>query len=231
MIKTNSIEKVLSYNEHWRPPEAVFSVSQLSGSSEYQIWKAYNKTPEDYETDISNNVNSVIGSGFHLIAEKAIANEPDVLIEYQMLQDIDGIMISGTCDLIRTNTEHGVVFEDWKTKGVFQAKKVFGGEHEETAIQLSIYRLLYSIEYPEAKLAEYGLMNMFVTGDTGYFSKADGGGRVHKFAQIPIKLWSLEKTRKYINHRHSVASGERPVLDCAEWRCDYCNFQCNERRV
>ena len=74
-MHTNSIEKVLSYNQHWRPDNVTFSVSQLASSSEYQLWLAFNKTPSDYVTDISNNVNSVIGSGFHYYAALIIAQE------------------------------------------------------------------------------------------------------------------------------------------------------------
>ena len=230
MIKTNSIDKVLSYNNHWKPSEATFSVSQLASSSEYQLWLAFNKTPSEYVTDISNNVNSVIGSGFHLIAEQAMADEPNVLIEHQMLKEIDGHWISGTCDLIRENTEYGVVFEDWKTMGVFQAKKLLAGEYEDKVIQLSLYRYLYSIDNPQAKLSDYGLINMFVTGDAGYFNKADGGGKVPKFAQVPIKLWSLEKTLKFIKYKLEMAKNE-PVFDCADWQCDYCNLRCDKRKT
>ena len=227
-MKTNSIEKVLSYNQHWRPENVTFSVSELASASEYQLWLGYNKTDKTYDNGFENNVNSVIGSGFHLLAEQAMADEPDVLIEAKMLRLIDGHWISGTADLIREKTEEGVVFEDWKTKGVYQAKKTLQGETDDVATQLSLYRYLYSLGNPDAKYCDYGLVNVFVTGDTGYFNKADGGGKVPKYFQLPVKLMSIERTEKFIKHKLEVAKTE-PIFDCKDWQCNYCNFQCNMR--
>ena len=72
---------------------------------------------------------------------------------------------------------------------------------------------------------------MFVPGETGYFNKADGGGKVPKFAQVPIKLWSLEKTLKFIKYKLEMAKTE-PVFDCADWQCGWCSFSsCDKRKT
>lgn len=232
MIQTNSIEKVLSYNNHWRPENVTFSVSELSSSSSYQLWLGYHKTPRTYINSFENNVNSCIGTGFHKLAEEAMANEPDVLIEPKFMRLIDNHWISGSADLVRENTEWGVVFEDWKTKGVYQAKSAFKGDLEDVTLQLSIYRYLYWLGNPNAKYSDYGLVNIIVTGDAGYYAKADGGGKVEKFKQIPVKLWAVERVEKYIKFKLEEASAiEEPVVDCESWRCDYCNFECKVRRV
>lgn len=231
MISTNTIEKVLSHDNHWRPENVTFSVSEMASSSQYQLWLGYNKTPRTHEQELSLKVNSAIGTGFHKLAEEALANEQDVILEAKFIRLFDGKhWISGSCDVIRENTEWGVVFEDHKTKGVYQAKKAFQGDLEDVALQLSIYRYLYWMGTPDAKLCDYGLVNILVTGDTGYYNKADGGGQVEKYKQVPVKLMSLERTKKYIEHCIAIGSGEEPVMDCDSWRCSYCSYQCNHRR-
>ena len=231
MIQTNSIEKVLSYNNHWRPENVTFSVSELSSSSEYQLWLGYHKTPRTHKQPLELKVNSTVGSGFHLLAEQAMADEPDVLIEPKFMRHINGHWISGSADLVRENTEHGVIFEDYKTKGVYQAKKAMQGENEDVTLQLSIYRYLYWLGSPNANYCDYGLVNVIVTGDQGYMNKADGGGKVPKYMQIPIKLWSIERTEKFIKYKIDNASKpEEPVVDCEAWRCDYCQYECQYRK-
>ena len=229
MIKTNSIEKVLSYSNYSRPDCSYLSASEIAGSSDYQIWLAGQKTPKTFKTPIENNVNSIVGTGFHLFAQQAIKTEPYVLIEEELLRKVGGEWISGTCDLIRTKTKYGIVFEDWKTKGGFQAKKTLIGDNEDTIIQLSIYRYLYWLDNQDEEYSDYGLINMFVTGDAGYFNKADGGGKLPKYKQIPVKLMSFERTEALIEHKIAITKQSEQFKDCESWRCDYCNYECSQR--
>lgn len=227
---TNTIEKILTYDNHWKPENSTFSASQLAGSSDYQLWLAYQKTPKTYVQPLENKVNSALGTGFHLLAEQALQDEPDTLLEAQFARIVDGEWITGSCDVIRENTEYGVIFEDHKTKGVYQAKKALQGDLEDVKIQLSIYRYLYWLGNPSAKFADFGLVNMIVTGDQGYMSKADGGGKVPKFEQLKVTLWSIEKTEKFIKSKIEVAKQEEQFCDCDAWRCGYCEFECLHRK-
>jgi len=229
MIKTDSIEKVLSYSKYSRPDCSFLSASEIAGSSDYQLWLAGQKTPKTYVTDLETNVNSMIGSGLHLYCEQAMKGEPNVSTEVELLGQVDGEWISGTTDLMRVTEAHGIIFEDWKTKGTYQAKKALQGDNEDVVIQLSIYRYLDWLENPESKYCDYGLINLFVTGDAGYFNKADGGGKIPKYKQIPVKLMSFERTEALIKHKIAVAKQTEQFKDCESWRCDYCNYECSQR--
>lgn len=231
IVHTNTIELVISYDNHWRSDNVTASASALSNYSNYQLWLSVNKAPKTYAIKLENKVSSAIGNGFHKLAEEALAKEPNILLEYKMSAKIPNtdFIVSGSADVIRTGDL--VIIEDFKTKGVYQAKKALAGDIEDVAIQLSIYRYLYWLENPNEKYSDYGLMNLIVTGDTGYYSKADGGGKVEKFKQIPIKLWSFERIEKFIKYRlENATSKEEPFNDCDSWRCHYCEFQCPYRK-
>ena len=234
----NALEYVLSYEKPYKR-EGFLSASQLASATDYQLWLSGQQTPETYKNETGTSVNSLIGNAFHKYVEDLlIKSKISHMVEKELMTYVDGYKISGTCDLIEFNEDMNgkmiATFCDWKTKGVYQAKKVLKGDTEETMIQLSVYRYMFDKTNKERMINifdtdDIGYMYMIITGDTGYFAKADGGGKMPKYADIPIKLMSIERTEKFIKYKLAIATGSEPVMDCEAWRCDYCRFECKYR--
>ncbi len=232
----NLLEKVLTHNEHWKHPEAEWSVSQLTGSSNYQRWLLSNGAESNHVTPIENSVNAVLGTGFHTLAEEALKDE-DLLLEHSMFCRISGVNISGTADVIEDRGTDTVI-GDFKTKGGFQMKKYLRGEKQSEIDQLSLYRYMYHKESGD-KMHTEGEIYLVHTGDVGRWGKKDEAelgfkGRLPKYLTDYIPLMSYEEVEEYVEEKANPTD----TFDCYEigkpytaWRCGYCNISDCEYRL
>lgn len=228
----NIVETILRYDNHKRGKDVDFSVSELSGRSNYQIWLAKQDTPKTYKNDLELQIPSKVGTGFHMIAEEALKDVPGVITEHYMEGTISGYKISGTPDVIYED-RNGAFIGDFKTKGTFQMKKALLDGVPEVIAQMSIYAYLYAQKYhtPMPILGEVYLIHV---GDKGWWSKADCEklslplkSKVPKYHTVEVVLWNAEEVEQFVLKRASI--NEEPEVDCQDWQCNYCEFDCTMR--
>jgi len=211
------IAKVFNYDDHRNSEkENSISVTTLIGPM-YKAQKYLEKVPRDYPIDLMLKRSSSIGTGFHMYAEKALANDPIYVTEIFNEREVkvDGIVytVAGSLDGLRFNGKEWEIF-DWKTG--------YGKERKQDALdkdtlQMSIYRWINQDMYNIADRA----WTLFISQSNNV---AD---------EIPLELMSLEETENYIKNKlWAIQENER--VDCMEGikynGCLYCNFRCERRR-
>ncbi len=231
----NILEMVLKYDNHQRPEEVDFSVSELSGKSNYQLWLTKIGREKNYANDLDNSISAKLGTGFHLLAEEALMQSdlPKAWIEEMLIGEIEGYKVSGTPDIIYIDGEHTVV-GDYKTKGNFQMKKTLTGDYRDIILQESLYAYLFAQQYdrPMPKVGEAYLVRV---GDRGWWTKKE----VEKYnlesgASVPnrhterLVLLTKEEVEEFIRERMKAIEDE-PAYDCATWMCGWCEFDCEFR--
>jgi len=232
MIKI--LDTVLSHNEHWRPEGIDFSVSELSNSSSYQLWHRMNGTKElDRDKDLDSVVSSVIGTGFHLLAENILKQFPEVNTEVSMETEMFGYKISGTSDVIYL-FDGQYVIGDFKTKGNYQMKKAILGNNEQERLQLSMYAYMYS-KINDVDIYPYGELYLVRTGDKGFFTKKeceqysipeDSKSIPNRYTKS-VPLYDDEELERIILNKIDMAKEGR--VDCEPWRCAWCSYDCEYR--
>ena len=224
----NILDKVLQYDDHWTHPEADLTASQISGSSNYQLWLAKLKTPKTHTIELEDRVNAQIGTGFHLRAEQALEEE-DLLSEHRMFGEISGVKVSGTADIIYSNGVADII-GDFKTMGHFSMMKLLRGELGGYIKQLSIYAYLWSKEVGN-DMETTGEIYALRTGDNKYLSKKDKElypYGVPRYLTKEIDLLSPQEVEDM------VLAASVPTDDqgqsCEAWRCSWCEYECNFRK-
>jgi len=225
----NPLDIVLNYDDYERTPGIDVSPSEITSKSNYQRWLAKNNTPQTYKLPVDIKVNSVMGTAFHEYASKVLCDSNlDVYSELPVKGEIAGYQVGGTVDVIY-DYEDTYVIGDFKTFGVLQLKKAMKNNFIDYLPQLSIYSYLYSqsigVEY-----SRLGELYIIVTGDAGWFSKADGGGRTPKYFTETIELLDKHEVEELVTER-MLGIQDEPEVDCdTSWACGYCNFDCEYRQ-
>jgi len=164
----NILETVLKFDNHWKHPEADFTVSQIAGNSKQQLYLHSINTPKTHEIALEDRVSAQIGTGFHMRAEEAL-KDTSVITEHKMFCEIEGVKVSGTADVIYDNGLEDIV-GDFKTMGWFQIKKLMRGETSKFVEQLSLYAYMYAKE-TKSPMATKGEIYVLRTGDNGFIGK------------------------------------------------------------
>jgi hypothetical protein len=227
------LEKVLEYNDHWRPSEADFSASELASASLYQMWLSKNKVPKTHKIPLDKQIASKIGTGFHLLAEEALKNEPNIYTEVKMIENIGDYKVSGTPDVIYFEDDMWIV-GDYKTKGTYQMKKAILQGVDEVKLQMSIYAYLWS-KHKKVPMPLIGEVYLIHIGDTGWWSKKDietlmlpEKSKVPKYFTATVDLYGADEVEKIVREKAQAIEAE-PLVDCQDWQCDYCSFECEHR--
>jgi hypothetical protein len=226
----NILEEVLKYDGYVRTEGIDVSPSEITSKSNYQRWLGKTNRPTTYENPIANRVNSVIGTGLHEYASKVLKQHVDFkgYSELPIKGEIAGYKVGGTIDVVY-DYEDTYIVGDFKTVGVYQLKKAMKNNYVDYLPQLSIYSYLYSqsigVEY-----SRLGELYIIVTGDAGWFSKDDGGGRTPKYFTETIELLDKHEVEELVAER-MLAIQDEPEVDCdTSWACGYCNFDCEYRQ-
>ena len=222
----NIADKVLQFDNHYTHPEAKFTVSQLSGSSGYQLYLHNIGRPKEHPIDLKDRVNAVLGTGFHLRAEEALQDE-DVITEVRLFCKISNIPISGTADVIYDNGLETIV-GDFKTMGSFQLKKLLRGQVDSFKQQLSIYAYMYA-KTSNTDMATKGEIYYFRTGDNTFLGKKEKEEFPYglpRYGTLQIELMSEREVELFVEERTTVDD----TVDCDRWRCNYCEYSCEHRK-
>jgi len=213
------IEKIYSYSEYRScdKPNSI-SATTLIGPL-YKAKLKLNGAKED-ERLIPFHLkrSSTLGTAFHKWAERALADDENVVQEIYKERGIIGsdkvYTISGSCDLLEKQEDGTYTIADWKT-GYGRERKP--DQLEKDMLQMSIYRWLLQDDY-EVNDVGYTLFISLSNNEQG---------------AIPIELMSIEDTQEYIEDR-LFAIEENDRVDCNEGvkynSCSYCSLICGERR-
>jgi len=156
---------------------------------------------------------SMIGTAVHERAEKAFADDPTVNQEIYMEREIEGVTISGTCDLLQQEEDGSWTICDWKTG--------YGKERKQDmlkkdAMQMSIYRWLLQDEYN--------------INDTAYSLFISQSNNEQK--EYPVELTAIEDIEEFISAKLYGAS-QVVFPDCNDSvkynSCTYCQYECQHR--
>jgi hypothetical protein len=185
------------------------------------------KHNNELEIDVLSRIDSMIGSGLHLIIERGERHGID-LVERRFFYDftVDGksYIVSAQIDFFESDTR---TLWDWKTTKAWAFHKKNGAKAEWTA-QMNVGRLLmYENGYEVSQLLVCGILKDWSKKD----AEADPGYPQIKVMTKPIALWPHEKTRAYIEGKIRAlirAKEELPECTfadtwggrrCADW-CD-----------
>jgi hypothetical protein len=229
----NILEMVFDYDSHWRPSNADFSASEISGSSNYQLWLAKQGTEKTHKIPIELQMSSRLGTGFHLLAEEALKGTPNVITETRMCEKIGDYMVSGTPDVVYLRDDMWII-GDYKTKGTYQMRKAIMEGVDDVKVQMSIYAYLWS-KYMDKTMPILGEVYLLHVGDKGYYTKPEveklgltGRVPVPKYFTATVDLHTAEEVEEIVKMK-AESILEEPLVDCADWKCNYCSFECEHR--
>lgn len=109
-----------------------FSATTLLKSPR-QVWLA-RRHYDELEEDCSDRIWALFGQSIHAILERG--EDANSLVEEQMVVDIEGVKVAGSCDLF-----DGETVTDYKTTSVWSV--IYGSSMEAWEQQLNIYAHLY----------------------------------------------------------------------------------------
>lgn len=212
MDRFNVIETIFSFDNHRKSDkDRALSTSQLI-SANYKAWKDLNKADKDRTLPVGLKRSSTLGTGYHLRAEEALADNPDVIQEIFTEKYVEQYKtwISGTFDILIN--DNGLNYlGDHKT---FYGKTF--QQVDKTIKQLSIYRWLNQDIKIEDKAYIYAV------------SQSN-----NHYETIEVELMSIEDTEAYILDTLEIISTE-PSLDCfigIKYNpCVYCEYACDFRK-
>lgn len=142
MIYTNNhnlpeeIVKVLTPKGEWSITKGRYSVTALCGAPLPRILTMLYS--DQIKEDVSSRLYSLLGQAVHHYVNERNDNQ---LMEYKMVQEIDGYTIAGVSD----SYNNGVLI-DWKVAGVFAYQKLKGGVNQDWANQLNVYKWMHEKE-------------------------------------------------------------------------------------
>lgn len=208
------IEKVYNYSEHKSSDEPnSISTTTLIGDL-YKAKLALEKTPKEPLNPIYKR-SSTIGSGFHMWAERALADDPNILTELYREKRYGKYLITGSCDLLIKEDDETYTIGDWKT-GYGKERTV--DQLNKDKLQMSVYRWLLSDEFDINDLAH-----------TFFISQSNNVQEVYDIPLIP-----LDKMDDYLYERFYLIENNTKV-DCQDGKrynaCTYCEFICKERKL
>ena len=158
---------------------------------------------------------STIGTAFHQYAERTIKKiHPDWLCEVAGKKVVDGVTVSGTCDLLVPTEQGTYILADYKT--------AYGKDRKQEALdkdamQMSIYRWLLS-DYIDIEDIAYTL----------FISQSNNAQEAY-----PVELMPVDKVQEYIED-YLFAAQNQKTADCNDSvkynSCAYCTFLCEYRK-
>ena len=161
-----------------------------------QLMKAHR---HEIEENVSNKVFSALGTGFHNVMEKAVGD--NAITEERIFWDHPGgLRVSGAIDLQIIKDDGSTILVDYKVTGVYGVilNKKNGGVKPDWERQLNSYRYLLQ----QAKGIE--VSELYILTMLRDWKQSDAGKPDYPDApvmQIPVPLWSWEKTEAYVEER------------------------------
>jgi CRISPR/Cas system-associated exonuclease Cas4 (RecB family) len=150
-----------------------------------------------------------------------------------MCEEIGNYKVSGTPDVIYFEDDMWIV-GDYKTKGTFQMRKSIIEGVDDVKLQMSIYAYLWS-KHKEVPMPLIGEVYLIHVGDKGYYVKdevkklgMEGRVPVPKYFTATVGLYGTDEVEKIVAKRARSIEAE-PLVDCPEWKCNYCWFECEHR--
>ena len=209
---------------NYRAKDCDFSVKDLCKPT-YQLWMQYHT--KLVEKDVKRvSMKSLIGSAVHEYFEKQSLD--GVVQELSWVRTLpNGVRIGGTAD--RLDWRYSInkwQLGDYKTKGVYAAKKFLGigtkakpnpkAEQEKEQLQLSIYRWLFEGMFD---IEDKAVIYLIVVGHNSY-------DPVPEYSEVWLDLLPISTVSSLIDGKLAVATGDTtPRCDCDKaWMCKYCPY-------
>jgi hypothetical protein len=205
-----SIEAWLSQNFYDRKPKSkvISATGLLKPVQEILLTEKY---ADSIETDVSDSIWQLFGSGIHAVLEKIDWSKysNSFQTEERLETKINGWTISGKFDLILDNQ-----LNDYKVTSAWT--KVFGSREEEWKLQMSIYRWLYYKVH--GKTLDIIAKINCIYRDFDAKNVREG----YKYPSTPIEIveismLSLEEIEKYITDK--LTAIENGIIPCTDAEC------------
>lgn len=179
-------ENALKLSSHKKAGD--YSMTQiLKDPTEVILAKRYGDL---IKRDVSDMVNILIGNGIHKMLEDAA--EYSIETEKELLVDINGVTVSGICDVFNQHTK---TIEDYKTCSVY---KVMKKDYTDWERQLNGYAYMLTD-------MGYKVRNLFIIAIMKDWSKSKVGSSPEypetQIVVIPIELWDYEKQKEFMETR------------------------------
>lgn len=164
--------------------------------------------------DVSDRMWSLLGSSVHKVIEAALeADDDDTLIsEHRMFAEIDGIRISGQCDVYDSSSNQ---LYDLKTASVWE---IINGVREEREQQLNCYAYLGRREGWKVD----GIAAVFILRDWSKNKALEHDYPADQAFVYPLKMWDDAVTEQFLRDRirvHEDAKVKLPYCTPEEqWR-------------
>ena len=157
---------------------------------------------------------STIGSGFHLYAEKALADDDSIQQELYREKPLDDVVITGTCDLLVRQEDGRYKLGDWKT-GYGKERSL--DNLEKDSLQMSVYRWLLADEYDIVDEASILFISQSNNVEKEYIVELKP---VHIMDEwLKDRLYAIRKIDR------------SDCNDSVKYNaCNYCTFVCSERK-
>lgn len=180
--------------------DADYSVTELIGPA--RLGALRRRYGDQVTEDVSDRVWSLIGQiGHHILERADLRSVPDRVFIKRSLGGVE-YTISGQGDTLLL-AEDGNRLDDYKFTSVGAALTALDGGKSEFEAQLNIYRLMLheAYGYEIGKLRDVLLLRDWHLKQ-GRASAKKNGRYPHKQAVVvPMPLWSLEDTEKYLMER------------------------------
>ena len=176
-----------------------YSVTELEKSPR-EFWLIARHTDEIY-VDIVDMLYMLDGTVWHKFVQEGAA--PNQLVEEYLTMEVNGKTLSGTPDLLE-----GKKLSDWKNTSVFTM--IYKSRMESWAAQVNAYRLLF-LKYG-FEINELEIIAKFRDWQRSK-ARYDDSYPQHGAAVIPMPLWPIERTEKYINDRVALLEAHKNTPD------------------
>lgn len=202
-------------NDPYNAGACDISVTQLIGPPQIRVLER--EYSEVLTEDASDRIWSLIGQIGHGILERA---ENAAITERRLFAEVHGWRLSGQLDRLKIDDDGSLA--DYKFTSVWA---VHEGAKPEWVAQLNVLRWLVAENgYPEIRrLLIVAILRDWSKGK----AKQGGAYPPHQVKVIPVPLWSLEETGRFIAerielHKHAdecAANGDRlpPCTDAERW--------------
>jgi len=160
--------------------------SLIAAPRRYQLEKRHD---DEIIVDVSDCIFLLLGSAVHSVLERA--DTTNCFAEERMIIKIKGWEISGTPDLLDTQK----VLSDYKTTNIYALTM---GDKPEWERQLNLYRFMYEAHGFEVLHAQ---IVAIIKDHSKGRAMTDQNYPQAPAIVIPITLWPIQETERYINER------------------------------
>jgi len=190
-----------SINSH-PPRDKSRSVTQLISSP--RIYQLNKRHWDDLEQDVTDIIKPMIGTAWHSHLE-GFGSDDDV-VEWKVQTMVGDWCITGTIDLYNKKTK---TITDYKTASVFS---YLLGEKKDYIAQINLYRYLLERSTPKPESVS-ALQLAYTFTDWQWRKNVSDDYPDAPAKVVPIEMWSMEDTEKFIRERLELHKAAEEVDD------------------